>query len=248
VDNQQLKVIIMRKLSLVMALLFTVAMTAGAQDIMGGHFKKCLVIGAHPDDPESMCGGTMLKLKEQGCEVVSVYLTQGEGGIPGKSQTEAREIRHAEALKACEVMGVRPVFMTQIDGYTEINRERYAEMKAVIEQEKPDIVITHWPIDSHRDHRNCALLVYDAWRMTGHSFDLYYVEVMTGNQTQNFHPTSYVDITSVRDKKLEGYLCHKSQKLEGNIAKYHDPMEMMRGLEYHCKYAEAFVKQIWRKE
>lgn len=238
----------MRKISLVTVLLFAMALTVGAQDIMGGHYKKCLAIGAHPDDPESMCAGTMLKLKEQGCEVVSVYLTQGEGGIFGLSQSEARDIRHAEAIKACEVMGVRPIFLTQIDGCTEVNSERYAEMLALIEQEKPDIVITHWPIDTHRDHRNCSVLVYDAWMQTNHSFDLYYVEVMSGYQTQNFTPTSYVDITSVRDKKLEAYLCHESQNLEGNIAKFHDPMEMMRGLEYQCQYAEAFVKQVCNKK
>jgi hypothetical protein len=45
------------------------------------HKKKVLVIGAHPDDPETGCGGTMLWLKEAGCEVVAVYMTKGEGGI-----------------------------------------------------------------------------------------------------------------------------------------------------------------------
>lgn len=220
-------------------------MPASAQDIMAGHYKKALVIGAHPDDPESMCAGTMLMLKNQGCEVVSVYLTQGEGGIPGKSEEEAREIRHAEALKACALMGIRPVFLTQVDGRTEINKDRYDEMRALIESEKPDIVITHWPIDSHRDHRVCALLVYDAWRMTGHSFDLYYAEVMTGNQTMTFSPDSYVDITPVREQKIAAYLCHESQDLLDNVAGYHDRMEEFRGLEFHCRYAEAFVRQLW---
>ncbi len=234
----------MKRIFLVFALMAAVVFSADAQDIMGGHYKKALVIGAHPDDPESMCGGTMLKLKEQGCEVVCVYFTQGEGGIPGKSEEEAREIRHGEALNSCAVMGIRPIFMTQIDGRSEINKARYDEMKAVIEAEKPDLVITHWPIDSHRDHRNCAILVYDSWRRTGYSFDLFYVEVMTGNQTQNFNPDSYVDITSVREKKLEAYLCHKSQNLEKNIAGYHDPMERMRGMEFHCQWAEAFIRQI----
>jgi LmbE family N-acetylglucosaminyl deacetylase len=43
------------------------------------HKKKVLVIGAHPDDPETGCGGTMVWLKEAGCEVVAVYMTKGEG-------------------------------------------------------------------------------------------------------------------------------------------------------------------------
>ena len=95
-------------------------------------YKKVLVIGAHPDDPETMCGGTMLRLKELGAEVVSVYLTSGEAGIRGKSHEEARAIRQEEAKNACAVMGVRSIFLTQIDGNAEVNKERYAEMKALI--------------------------------------------------------------------------------------------------------------------
>ena len=237
----------MKKTIATILLFCTCAFALQAQDIMNGHYKKALFIGAHPDDNESMAGGTMLMLKNQGCEVVSVYFTQGEGGIEGKSEEEAAKIRHQEALDACAVLGVRAVFLTQVDGRTEVNKERYAEMKALIEREKPDLVVTHWPIDSHRDHRNCSVLVYDAWRQTGHSFDLYYTEVMSGMQTQNFVPTSYVDISSVREQKLKAYLSHKSQNLDGNIQKFHDTMEGLRGLEYQCKWAEAFTRQIWHQ-
>ena len=205
-------------------------------------YKKVLVIGAHPDDPETMCGGTILKLKAMGVEVVSVYLTSGEAGIRGKTHEESRTIRQAEARRACEVMGVRPIFMTQIDGNAEVNKERYAEMLALIEAEKPDMVITHWPIDSHRDHRVCAVLVYDAWRQSGYSFDLYYGEVMTGLQTQNFTPTLWVDITDYHNKKVEAYKCHQSQGMD-EVQKYHDTMERMRGMESQTHHAEAFIRQ-----
>ena len=188
----------------------------------------------------------MLKLKEMGAEVVSVYFTSGEAGIRGKSHEEARAIRKVEAQNACEVMGVRSIFMTQIDGNTEVNKARYEEMKALIEAEKPDMVITHWPIDSHRDHRLCSILVYDAWRRTGYSFDLYYGEVMTGLQTQNFTPTLWVDITDYHDQKVKAYYCHVSQGMD-EIREWHDPMEVLRGMERHCKYAEAFVKQAWKE-
>ena len=220
------------------------SMQAGEKWLQG--YKKVLVIGAHPDDPESMCAGTMLKLKAMGAEVVAVYLTSGEAGIVGKNHEQARTIRQAEARKACEVLGVRAVFLTQTDGNAEVNKERYAEMKALIEAEQPDMVITHWPIDSHRDHRVCSILVYDAWRMTGRGFDLYYSEVMTGMQTQNFTPSLWVDITDYRDKKIEAYLCHESQELEGAVKEYHDTMERMRGMECQAKYAEAFVQQLWK--
>lgn len=226
------------------ALACSLSVQAGEKWLQG--YKKVLVIGAHPDDPESMCGGTMLRLKEMGAEVVSVYLTSGEAGIPGKTHEQARTIRQQEAKDACAVLGVRAVFLTQIDGNAEVNKQRYAEMKALIEQEQPDMVITHWPIDSHRDHRVCSILVYDAWRMTGRGFDLYYCEVMTGMQTQNFTPTLWVDITATRDKKIQAYLCHKSQELEGAVKEYHDTMERMRGMECQAKYAEAFVQQLWK--
>ena len=209
-------------------------------------YKKVLVIGAHPDDPETMCGGTMLRLKELGAEVVSVYLTSGEAGIRGKNHEEARAIRQEEAKNACAVMGVRSIFLTQIDGNAEVNKARYAEMKALIEAEQPDMVITHWPIDSHRDHRVCSILTYDAWRQSGYSFDLYYGEVMTGLQTQNFSPTLWVDITSTRDRKVEAYHCHLSQGAD-EIQIWHDAMEIMRGMECHAKYGEAFVKQAWKE-
>ena len=231
-------------LGLCCLLLLPLSMQAGEKWLQG--YKKVLVIGAHPDDPESMCAGTMLKLKAMGAEVVAVYLTSGEAGIVGKTHEQARTIRQAEARKACEVLGVRAVFLTQTDGNAEVNKERYAEMKALIEAEQPDMVITHWPIDSHRDHRVCSILVYDAWRMTGRGFDLYYSEVMTGMQTQNFTPTLWVDITDYRDKKIEAYLCHESQELEGAVKEYHDTMERMRGMECQAKYAEAFVQQLWK--
>ena len=209
-------------------------------------YKKVLVIGAHPDDPETMCGGTMIKLQEMGIEVVAVYLTGGEAGIPGKTHEESRTIRTVEATKACEMMGVRPVFMTQIDGNAEVNKARYAEMKALIEAEKPDMVITHWPIDSHRDHRVCSILVYDAWRQTGYSFDLYYGEVMTGLQTQTFAPNHWVNITEQHEQKVKAYYSHKSQDMPV-VQEWHDAMEILRGMECHTQYAEAFVKQVWKE-
>lgn len=232
-------------LAIVAISMMGIATAFGQQAVPVGKYRKALVIGAHPDDPETMCGGTMLVLKAQGCEVVSVYLTSGEAGISGKTDTEAAKIRTQEVNNACEVMGVRHVEMSQIDGKTEINIDRYAEMKAVIAKEKPDVVFTHWPIDSHRDHRVCALLVYDAWRQLDHSFDLYYCEAMSGLQSQNFHPTDYVNIESVAEHKHKACMCHVSQSMDWILDEWHIPMERFRGLEFHCKAAEAFVKQIW---
>lgn len=203
--------------------------------------KKVLIIGAHPDDPESNCGGTMILMQKAGWEVVSVYMTRGEAGIPGKTHAEAAAIRMEEAKNACKVLGARPVFMTQIDGSSEINKARYAEMKELIAAEKPDIVITQWAIDSHPDHRVCSSLVYDAWRRLGYSFELYFSESMTGLQTHLFTPNTYVNISDVAAQKRESVFCHVSQKPEDWVDDWHGTMEKFRGREMGCKAAEAFV-------
>ncbi len=206
--------------------------------------KKILVIGAHPDDPETAAGGTMCLLTDAGHEVVSVYLTRGEAGIPGKSHEEAAAIREREAKAACAVTGARPLFMNQVDGSTEINLDRYREMRELLEREKPDLVITHWPIDGHRDHAVCGILVLDAWRRLDRCFELYYFEVMSGTQTQMFHPSDWVDITSTRDRKYKASYCHESQNLQEVMEGWHDPMERFRGIECRCAFAEAFLHHV----
>ncbi len=205
---------------------------------------KVLVVGAHPDDPETMCGGTIIVLAEQGHEVVSAYLTKGEAGIPGKSHEEASKIRSAEAIEACKIMNAKPKFLTQIDGSSEITPARYEEVHDFLEKENPDIVITHWSIDTHRDHRICSSLVYDAWLHSGKRFSLYYCEAMSGMQSQNFIPTDYMDISNVIDKKLEACYMHESQHVEEWYKTSHGTMETFRGLEAGCKYAEAFIHQV----
>jgi LmbE family N-acetylglucosaminyl deacetylase len=204
---------------------------------------KILVIGAHPDDPETGCGGTMARLVKAGHEVVSVYLTRGEAGIEGKTHDETAKIRTEEIYKACKIMNTRPVFLSQIDGSTEINAARYKEMMDVVKKENPDIVFTHWPVDSHRDHRICSVLVYDAWRHMNHSFELYYFEVMAGVQTQNFNPNGFVDITDVIDIKKEACYCHGSQEMDELYKGWHRPMEIFRGLQSGHKFAEGFIAQ-----
>ncbi|MBO7382421.1 MAG: PIG-L family deacetylase, partial [Muribaculaceae bacterium] len=102
---------------------------AASQNDMPRRRGKVLVIGAHPDDPETTSGGTICLLTDAGHEVVCVYLTRGQAGIEGKSHSEAAAIRSAEAEAACEVMGARAVFMSQIDGNTEANLDRYREMR-----------------------------------------------------------------------------------------------------------------------
>jgi LmbE family N-acetylglucosaminyl deacetylase len=97
-----------------------------------------------------------------GHDVSIIYLTRGEAGIRGKSEQEAAAIRTGEAQKACAILKAKPVFAGQIDGDTEVNRMRYEKFARLLQAEQPDIVFTHWPVDTHRDHRAASLLVYDA--------------------------------------------------------------------------------------
>jgi len=203
---------------------------------------KIIVVGAHPDDPETGCGGTISLLASEGHEVIAAYLTRGEAGIKGKTYEEAAGIRTNEALEACKIMNAKAVFLKQIDGSCEINEARYDEMYDFLKAEAPDIVFTHWPIDAHRDHRVCSILVYDAWKNLKKSFGLFYFEVESGGQTQNFSPTHFVDITSVLEKKHAACFIHTSQNMEWVYREFHEKMEIFRGMQSNCKYAEAFVK------
>ena len=200
-----------------------------------------MVAGAHPDDPETGCGGTVARYSDLGHEVVILYLTRGERGIKGRSYEEAGAIRTAEAQKACEILKARPVFAGQINGKVEVTYQRYDEYRRILEAEQPHIVFSHWPIDTHEDHRANSLLVYDAWLNMERRFALYYFEVMSGMQTSLFGPAHYVDITAVEARKRAACFAHASQGPD-EFYRIHDEMNRFRGLEFGCRYAEAFIR------
>jgi LmbE family N-acetylglucosaminyl deacetylase len=201
---------------------------------------KVVVVGGHPDDPESGVGGTMARLADLGHEVVALYLTRGEAGIKGKSHDQAASIRTAECQSACKILKARPAFAGQIDGSTELNPARYQAFAKILQAEKPDLVFAHWPIDTHRDHRAASLLAFDAWVKSRAAFALYYFEVNAGSQTQMFKPTQYVDITMVEDRKRAACFAHESQNPK-EFYDIHTDMHAFRGREHGCKFAEGFV-------
>jgi LmbE family N-acetylglucosaminyl deacetylase len=173
--------------------------------------------------------------------VVALYLTLGEAGVKGKAAAEAGAIRSAEARRACELLKARALFAGQADGATVVTPARYDDFRKVLEGERPQAVFTHWPIDAHRDHRATSLLVYDAWLAGGRRFALYYYEVSTGEETQHFRPTHYVDIEAVEPRKRAACFAHASQ----DPAKFyadHEVMHRFRGREAGCRRAEAFVR------
>lgn len=199
-------------------------------------------VGAHPDDPESGCGGTLARYAAAGHRVTIIYLTRGERGIPGRALDEAARIRTAEAEQACRILGATPLFAGQIDGATEVNAREIDRMVSLVRPAQPDTVFTHWPIDSHPDHQAASLLAIRAWYALKQSFPLYFFEVNAGSQTIAFRPTTHVDVTATRDAKKRALAAHQSQRGDEIYRMHHEPMEMFRGREIGTTAAEAFVR------
>jgi LmbE family N-acetylglucosaminyl deacetylase len=199
-------------------------------------------VGGHPDDPESGCGGTLASYAALGHRVTIVYLTRGERGIPGKSLAEAAAIRTTEAERACEILGATPVFAGQIDGATEVNGDQARRFTDLLASARPDVVFTHWPIDTHLDHQVASLLTFRAVLALQHAFPVFYFEVNAGDQTRGFAPTIFVDIGNVRETKKRALVAHVSQDGEAIYRQHHEPMESFRGREAGCAAAEAFAR------
>ncbi|PYJ62598.1 MAG: PIG-L family deacetylase [Verrucomicrobia bacterium] len=201
---------------------------------------KVVCVGGHPDDPESGCAGTLTRYAQLGHSVTIIYLTRGERGISGKSLDEAARIRSAECEAACKIMGAKSVFFGQIDGATELNKAHVDTMTKLLSAENPDVVFTHWPIDTHMDHQVASFLTIRAW-MALRKPRLYFFEVNSGSQTEGFLPNTYVDITSVLEKKKAALFAHVSQDGEGIWRQHHEVIANWRGREAGVGAAEAFV-------
>jgi len=209
---------------------------------------KIVCVGGHPDDPESGCGGTIAKFSELGHDVTVIYLTRGEAGINGKSHDEAARIRTQEAVAACKILNAKAVFAGEIDGDGIVNNDWLTRIQQLIATEKPDIVFTHWPIDSHKDHQAASILVIQTWMRSSEKFELYFFEVCAGEQTMVFHPTDYVDISGTQEQKRKAVFCHLSQDPDSIYSCGHASMEDFRGREMGVKAAEAFVHMTGRKK
>jgi len=202
---------------------------------------KVVCVGAHPDDPESGCAGTLARYAALDHAVTVIYLTRGERGIEGKSNDEAAATRSAECAAACAIIGAKPVFAGQVDGATEFTRARVDEFTKLLLAESPDVVFAHWPIDTHLDHQVASLLTIRAQMSQPQRFSLYFFEVNTGSQSQGFAPNVYVDVTAVLEKKKAALFAHRSQNGEGVWRQHHEVVANFRGREAGVSAAEAFV-------
>jgi len=198
---------------------------------------KVIVCGGHPGDPEYGCGGTIARLTQLGHEVVLMYLN--DGAWPPTPST----IRLAEAKKACEILKARPAYAGQVNGHAIVDNAHYEEVQKLIAAEKPDAVITQWPLDNHADHRAITMLAYNVWHKVGQKFALYYYEVSDGEDTLQFSPNRYVDISTTESVKRAACYAHASQTPDRYYA-LQDDVARFRGVESGHKRAEAFLLQL----
>jgi LmbE family N-acetylglucosaminyl deacetylase len=172
-----------------------------------------------------------------GHEAVLLYLNKNEwNGVTA-------EQRMPEARKACEILKARPIWTDQKTGYPVIDHPHYEEWAKIIEAEKADVLFTQWPLDKHQDHRAAAVLTFGAWVGSNRKFSLYYYEVTNGEDTVQFSPTHYVDITGTEPIKHAACYAHATATPD-IFYPIQDQVANFRGVEGGFKKAEAFLLQL----
>lgn len=215
-----------------------------------------LAVGAHPDDLELKCFGTLAKYVKQGHSVVTCTVANGSLGDYIRSPSELAEIRKQEATAAAKKIGATYIGLDigdlEVDGHSPVQQRKMAEL---IRQVKPDVIITHSPDDYMSDHVETSNLVFYSsfassipnYKTETPCYDLvaavYYMENSLG---VNFLPQEYVDITEEQNLKLQAICCHHSQMDwlaehdNQDMAHSAEVMAEFRGMQCGTKYAEAF--------
>jgi LmbE family N-acetylglucosaminyl deacetylase len=201
---------------------------------------RIVVFGAHPDDPESGCGGAILVHGRQGDEITALYATSGERGIQSMEPRQAAQLRETEAMEACAILGAAARFLRLPEQHIDMSPEATDKFVQALRALSPDLVLAHWPLDTHVDHQLSGVLALRAWLRDPGAFRLLFFEVLTGAQTLHFNPDTYVDITAAQEAKKAAVRCHASQQPE-HWYPHHRLMEQFRGREARCEAAEAFV-------
>jgi LmbE family N-acetylglucosaminyl deacetylase len=192
-----------------------------------------LALGAHPDDIEYGCGGTLLKFAKQGENIFYLVLTKGEfGGNP--------KIRQREQEKAMRLLGVKKIFWGGFKD-TELPNERIiiTFIDEVIKEVKPEEVYVNYSDDIHQDHRTLAECALAASRYIK---KVLFYEDYTSN---NFVPDIFVDIEDVLEEKKALIQIYASQVTKAYPSKL-DMVESVkaianfRGFQGKVKYAEGF--------
>jgi LmbE family N-acetylglucosaminyl deacetylase len=223
--------------------------------------KRVLAVGAHPDDLEILCSGTLARYVQQGVQVSMAVATDGGAGHMVIPPAELAQIRRKEAEQAAQILGAESYWLGFHDEMIFEDIQTRMVFIDLIRRARPDLILTHAPNDYHQDHRIVSRLVLDASFISGLPHiptdhpahpgvqPVIYFDTVSG---ANFLPGEYVDISetfSIKRKMLE---CHASQL---TWLKEHDNIDILdfiyimarsRGLQCGVEYAEAFrSEQLW---
>lgn len=222
-----------------------------------------LAIGAHPDDVELGCGGTLAKLISEGKKVAIIDLTQGELGTRGTAET-----RKIEAENAAKILGVSARENLKMkDGFLLNSEEYQRKIIQKIRKYQPEIVFANAIEDRHPDHAKGSKLASDACFLSG----LIKIETTDedGNiqqawrpkqvyhyiQWKNIEPDFVVDISDFLDKKVESCLAYKTQFYDPNSSEPITPIatkDFLESITYRAQdlgrlsgvaYAEGFTTE-----
>ncbi|WP_026707974.1 bacillithiol biosynthesis deacetylase BshB1 [Flavobacterium frigidarium] len=197
-----------------------------------------VAFGAHPDDVELGCAGTILKEISLGKKVGIVDLTRGELGTRGSA-----EIRHQEATAAADILGVAVrENLDMRDGFFLNDEQHQLEVIKMIRKYKPEIVLCNAIDDRHIDHAKGSKLVSDACFLSG----LVRIETEIDGvkqeawrpklvyhyiQWKNIEPDFVVDITGFTDTKIKSILAYGSQFYDPNSKEPESPISSKNFLE-----------------
>ncbi len=201
-----------------------------------------LAIGAHLDDIELACGGTLAKSVHLGHRVKMIVTTDSSySGYHGEV-LRAREVALEEGREAARILGVEEL---EILDYPTLDvpfsSEIVKALNARIDDFNPDIIFTHWPFDSHKSHNNTSYSTLAAGRYFN-TILLFEPLGPGGRGVLGFRGQVYVDISDFIEQKMAAIKAHKSE-----LAKYGrgwvDAVRgraYLRGFEMGAEYAEVF--------
>jgi LmbE family N-acetylglucosaminyl deacetylase len=216
--------------------------------------RRVLAVGAHPDDIELLCAGTLARFKAEGSEVLLAVATRGDRGGPSPHDQPLDAVRRREAESAAALLGAPVAFLGLGDArVSETPRTRLLFVR-LLRRVRPELVITHGPDDYHEDHVRVGRLTAAAtWFAASAGHDtgepplagppaVVYMDNLAG---MNFEPTHYVDVTATMDLKRRMLACHASQlaRSDGGLAPLEELAETLarlRGFQCGVRYAEGF--------
>lgn len=221
-----------------------------------------LAVGAHPDDIEFSCIGTLRQFIEKGVNVYFVVATNGENGfkIAHKPRKQRILTRHREQLNAAEMLGVSEVlFLGYKDGFLKNDDGLRKKLVRIIKKLKPEIIFSFDPANrtfenvnlQHRDHRNIGKAVFDAVFAAKNRY--MYPGVPHHTKFLYFYgsdrPNRFINITKYIDLKFEVLRQHKSQFSDfGRVERWIKTYLSKFTKKY--KYSEAFrviqIEQIFK--